>query len=50
MWAELKNLVISGPAEYLEIVKKYADDIAWVTKTQNIEYLEKEGISCICEL
>ncbi|HRX63669.1 MAG TPA: valine--tRNA ligase [Candidatus Absconditabacterales bacterium] len=50
MGAELKNLIISGPKDYLELVKKYADDITGVTKTQNIEYLEKDGISCICEL
>jgi hypothetical protein len=50
MWAELKNLIISGPKDYIEIVKKYADDIAWVTKTQNIEYLEKNWITCVCEL
>ncbi len=50
MWAELKNLIISGPKDYLELVKKYADDIKWVTKTQNIEYLEKDGIACVCEL
>lgn len=48
--AELNNLIISWPKDYLIIVKKYSDDISWVTKTQNIEYLEKEGIACICEL
>jgi hypothetical protein len=50
MWAELKNLIISGPKDYLDIVKKYSDDITWVTKTKNIEYLEKDGIACVCEL
>jgi len=50
MWAELKNLIISGPKDYLKIVKKYEDDIAWVTKTQNIEYVEKNNIACTCEL
>jgi hypothetical protein len=50
MWAELKKLIISGPANYLTIVKKYTDDIAWVTKAQNIEHLEKNWISCICKL
>ena len=46
----VKNLIISGPTDYLETVKQYSDDIAWVTKTQNIEYLQKDGIACICEL
>ncbi len=50
MWAELKNIVISWPKDYLELVKKFQDDLAWVTKTQNIEYLEKDWISCICEM
>jgi hypothetical protein len=50
MWAELKNIVISWPKDYIEMVKKYQDDLAWVTKTQNIEYLEKDWISCICEM
>lgn len=48
--AELKNLIISWPKDYLTIVKKYSDDISWVTKTKNIEYLEKKDITCICEL
>ena len=50
MWAELKNIIISWPSNYLEHVKKFQDDLAWVTKTQNIEYLEKDWISCICEM
>lgn len=47
--AELKNLVISGPAEYLAEIKNYEDDLLWVTKAQHIEYLEKDGIACLCE-
>jgi hypothetical protein len=43
-------LIISWPKDYLTIVKKYSDDISWVTKTKNIEYLEKKDITCICEL
>lgn len=50
IWAELKNLTISWNKKYLEIVKKYEDDITWVTKTQNINYLEKDISNCICEI
>lgn len=50
MWADLKVVIISGPKDYLETVKMYEDDLKWVTKAQNIEYLEKGGIACICEM
>jgi valyl-tRNA synthetase len=50
MWAELKSLIISGPKDYLELIKKYWDDIMWVTKAQKIELLEKDWIACLCEI
>jgi hypothetical protein len=50
MWADLKVVIISWPKDYLETVKMYEDDLKWVTKAGNIEYLEKDGISCICEM
>jgi hypothetical protein len=50
MWAELKNLIISGPKDYLDIIEQYWDDIIGVTKSQKIELLEKDWIACVCEL
>jgi hypothetical protein len=50
MWADLKVVIISGPENYLDTVKIYEDDLKWVTKAQNIEYLDKDWISCICEM
>ena len=50
MWAELSKLIIAWPKDYIEIVKKYEDDLKWVTKAWIIEYIEKEEISIVCEM
>ncbi len=48
MWAELEKLIIKWPKDYLDIVKKYTDDLIGVTKAKNIEWIE--SIDMICEI
>lgn len=48
MWAELKSLDIHWSKEFLEIVRKYLDDIIWVTKAQKVDLIESNEENFIC--
>ncbi len=50
MWADLENLVITWPNAYLDILKKFEDDIIGVTKTKKITRTESENLSCTPEM
>ena len=40
MWADIEKLIIKWKIDYLEIIKKYTDDLIGVTKAKNIEWIE----------
>ena len=48
MWAELKSLDIHWSKEFLEIARKYLDDIIWVTKAQKVDLIESNEENFIC--
>jgi valyl-tRNA synthetase len=49
MGAELQKLILSGPQEYLDMIGTYMDDVIGVTKTLNVEFLEKDGVATMIE-
>ncbi|HOG15499.1 MAG TPA: valine--tRNA ligase [Candidatus Absconditabacterales bacterium] len=48
MGAELKSLDIHGSKEFLEIARKYLDDIIGVTKAQKVDLIESHEENFIC--
>ncbi|MCF7834902.1 valine--tRNA ligase [Candidatus Gracilibacteria bacterium] len=45
MGAELEKLIVKGPNDYLDIIKKHSDDLVGVSKTKNIEWVEDSDIN-----
>jgi valyl-tRNA synthetase len=44
MWADIEKLIIKWSKDYIEIIKKYTDDLIGVTKVKNIEWIENNEI------